>query len=59
MVPGMTSEEQVEPGDMTDRFQAFSETVDPAPSRALPIALVVAAGVAIIALVATVVIIFK
>ena len=39
MVRGM-SDEQTEPGELTDRFQAFAQTVDPAPSRGLPIALI-------------------
>jgi hypothetical protein len=57
MVPGMT-DEQVEPGELTDRFRAFSETVDPAPSRALPVALIAAAAVAVVVLIAILVIVF-
>jgi hypothetical protein len=52
-------DEQVEPGELTERFRAFSETVDPAPSRALPVALIGAGALALIVLIAIMVIIFK
>lgn len=52
-------DEQVEPGEMTERFRAFSETVDPAPSKALPVALIAAGALAIVVLIAIVVVIFK
>ena len=49
-VPGMP-EDQIEPGELTERFRAFSESVDPEPSRALPVALLVAGGVTLVAVV--------
>jgi hypothetical protein len=42
-VPGM-SEDQQEPGELTERFRAFSQSVDPAPSKALPVALIATIG---------------
>jgi hypothetical protein len=53
----MTDEQQVESGEMTERFRAFSQTVDPAPSRALPIALTALAvlGIAVLVVVAMIV----
>jgi hypothetical protein len=46
------SEEQIEPGELTERFRAFSETKDPEPSRALPVGFLVAGVVAVIAVIA-------
>jgi hypothetical protein len=58
MVRGM-ADDQRETGEITERFRAFAETSDPAPSKGLPIALIVGAAVlvallavAIVALVA-------
>ena len=58
MVRGM-ADDQRETGENTERFRAFAETSDPAPSKGLPIALIVGAAVlvallavAIVALVA-------
>ena len=48
MVRGM-SDEQSEPGELTERFQAFAQSTDPAPSRGLPIALI-AGGVFLVLL---------
>ena len=53
MVPGMSDEKQ-EPGELTERFQAFSRSVDPEPSKALPLALIVGIGVVVVAFVAVV-----
>jgi hypothetical protein len=57
MVRGM-ADDQKETGEITERFRAFAETSDPAPSKGLPIALIVGAvvlvallAVAIVALV--------
>ncbi len=50
MVPGM-ADEQAEPGELTERFRAFSETVDPKPSKALGTGLMVAAGAVLVALI--------
>ena len=47
MVPRM-ADEQTEPGELTERFRAFSETVDPVPSKALPTSMIIA-GAAIMA----------
>lgn len=41
------SEEQIEPGELTERFRAFSQSSDPEPSRALP-AILFAAGAAVV-----------
>jgi hypothetical protein len=49
----MTDEEQVETGEVTERFRAFSQTVDPEPSKALPMTLI---GLAVAAAAAVVVI---
>ncbi len=53
MVPGM-ADEQAEPGELTDRFRAFAETVDPKPSRALPAGLLAAAAVFLVVLIVVV-----
>lgn len=50
MVRGM-SDEQIEPGDLTERFRAFAQSADPAPSRALPVALIVAGVATVLAVV--------
>jgi hypothetical protein len=44
------SEEQIEPGELTERFRAFSESVDPQP-RALPVPLIIGVAVAVAVLV--------
>ena len=49
------AEEQIEQGELTERFRAFAETVDPAPSRSLPMALIVGGAVLVLALVAALV----
>jgi len=54
MVPAM-ADDQTEPGELTERFRAFADSVDPAPSRALPVALIVGAAVLLVALVAAIV----
>jgi hypothetical protein len=48
MVPGM-ADEQREPGELTSRFQAFANTVDPEPGKAAPIGMIALAAVLIIA----------
>lgn len=53
MVPGM-ADEQAEPGELTERFRAFAESVDPKPSRALPAGLITTAAVFIVALIVVV-----
>lgn len=51
MVPGM-ADEQTEPGEVTSRFQAFADGVDPEPSRALPMAMIaITAAVVVVAIV--------
>ena len=49
------AEEQIEQGELTERFRAFAETVDPAPSRSLHLALIVGGTVLVLALVAALV----
>lgn len=48
------AEEQIEQGELTERFRAFSEGVDPEPSRALPLALLVGGAVVVVALIGVV-----
>ncbi len=48
-VAGM-SDEQNEPGELTERFQAFARSDDPPPSRALPIAMM-AGGFALLVMI--------
>jgi hypothetical protein len=54
----MTDEQQAETGELTERFRAFSQTVDPEPSRAFPLALVALAVLALAVLVTMVVVVF-
>ena len=49
------SDEQTETGDLTERFRAFAQEVDPQPSRTLPVAMMVGVGAAVIIIVATVI----
>lgn len=49
MVPGM-SDDKVEPGEMTERFRTFAQSVDPEPRRLTRNALL--AGGAIVVVVA-------
>jgi hypothetical protein len=53
MVPGM-ADEQTEPGELTERFRAFAETVDPGPSKALPTSMIIAGAAIMAALIAVV-----
>jgi hypothetical protein len=53
MVPGM-ADEQAEAGELTERFRAFAEAVDPKPSNALPMGLIVAAGAVVVAVIVVV-----
>jgi hypothetical protein len=48
------ADEQIEQGELTERFRAFSESVDPEPSRALPVTLLVVGAVAVVAVIAVV-----
>jgi hypothetical protein len=48
------SEDQIEQGELTERFRAFSESVDPEPSRALPVALLAVGAVVLVALIVVV-----
>lgn len=48
------ADEQIEQGELTERFRAFSESVDPEPSRVMPVALIVAAGVGVVVIAALV-----
>ena len=50
------SDQQNEPGELTDRFQAFAEAADPAPSRALPAALIGVGAVLLVVLIATIIV---
>jgi hypothetical protein len=50
MVPGM-ADEQTEPGELTERFRAFAEKVDPEPSKALPAGLIAAASAVLVVLI--------
>ena len=52
------TDEQLEPGELTQRFRVFSESVDPEPSRALPLALLVGLAGALLALITVVWILF-
>jgi hypothetical protein len=58
ILPGM-ADEKIEPGELpgelTERFRAFSRTVDPEPSRTLPVVLVAVSGLAILVLIAAIV----
>ena len=48
------ADEQAEPGELTDRFRAFAESVDPEPSRALPAGLIATVAVVVVALIVVV-----
>jgi hypothetical protein len=52
------TDEQVEPGELTERFRAFSESVDPEPSKALPVALIGMVVLAVAVLVVTLALVF-
>jgi hypothetical protein len=49
------SDEQTETGDLTERFRAFAQEVDPQPSRTLPVAMVIGVVAAALIVLATVV----
>ena len=57
MVRGM-ADEHAEPGEVTERFRAFAETVDPEPSKALPVGLIAAGGALVLVLIVVVWILF-
>jgi hypothetical protein len=48
------ADEQAETGELTQRFRAFAEEVDPKPSRALPVGLIAAAGAVLMVLIVVV-----
>lgn len=50
------SDQQNEPGELTDRFQAFAQSADPDPSRALPYALIAVGAALLVVLIATIVV---
>lgn len=56
-VPRM-SEEQIEQGELTERFRAFSQSTDPEPSKALPVALLVGGAVVVVVLIVVVWLLF-
>ena len=49
------TDEQVESGELTERFRAFSQSVDPEPSRALPFVLIGTTAVVLVALVVVII----
>ena len=49
------SDEQTETGDLTERFRAFAQEVDPQPSRTLPMAMAIGVAAAALIVIATVV----
>ena len=57
MVRGM-ADEQAEPGEVTERFRAFAETVDPEPNKALRAGLIAMAGALVLVLIVVVWILF-
>jgi hypothetical protein len=58
ILPGM-ADNQIErgelPGELTERFRAFSRTVDPEPSRTLPVMLVTLSALGVLVLIAAIV----
>ena len=52
------TDEQVESGELTERFRAFSQSVDPEPSKALPMTLVALAVLGVAVLVVMLVVVF-
>ena len=54
MVRGM-SDEQMEPGELTERFRTFAQSVDPEPSRALSVALIAAGASVLLAVIVIIV----
>ncbi len=42
------SDEQIEHGELTERFRAFQQSVDPEPTRAMPVALIVGGALAVV-----------
>ena len=53
--PGM-SDQQKEPGEVTERFKAFAQSADTAPSRVLPIALGVIGAAILVVLIVTLIV---
>jgi hypothetical protein len=49
------SDEQTETGDLTERFRAFAQEVDPQPSRTLPVAMMIGIGAGVVIIVAAVI----
>ena len=52
------SDEQAQPGELTERFVAFSQSVDPAPSKALPYTLIAIVAVVVVAVVVMLALVF-
>jgi hypothetical protein len=52
------SDEQAQPGELTERFVAFSQSVDPAPSKALPYALIAIGAAVLVAVVVMLIVVF-
>jgi hypothetical protein len=52
------TDEQVESGELTERFRAFSQSVDPEPSKAFPMALIAVAVLGVAILAVTLVVVF-
>jgi hypothetical protein len=52
------SDEQAQPGELTERFVAFSQSVDPAPSKALPYALIAIGAAIVVGIVVMLVLVF-
>ena len=50
----MADEQAETPGEMTERFRAFAEAVDPAPSRTLPMGMMAAGAVILLLLIVVV-----
>jgi hypothetical protein len=48
------SDQQKEPGELTERFAAFAKTADQPPSRALPYALIAVGAALLVVLVVTI-----
>ena len=54
----MTDEQLETTGEMTERFRAFSEQVDPEPSRVFPMVLIALGALVVVGLAAMAVVIF-
>lgn len=50
------SDQQQEPGEVTDRFRAFAQSDDPQPSKALPFALIAVGAALLVVLITTIIV---